>query len=286
MTDRLDWGDGDYARTARTLEPAAEAVLDATGIARGERVLDVACGTGNASLAAARRAARATGVDPAAVLLAIARERAAASGADVEFAVGDAAELPVADASFDAVVSVFGVIFAPDADRAAAELLRAARPGGRVVLSSWIPTGPISAVGRALFSALPPMGFEPPRWGDPDWVRQLLTRHGAAHVEIAEHGLEFTATSPEGWFAEQEAHHPVWRWGRRQVADERWELLREESVALLEEGNEDPEAFRTTSRYLVVAARLSTSPPDAVGTRPSPPRTPRRYAGGGDRLRG
>lgn len=106
VTDRLDWGDGDYARTARTLEPAAEAVLDAAGIVRGERVLDMACGTGNAALAAARRGASAKGVDASEALLELARERAAESGADAEFAVGDAAALPVADASFDAVVSV------------------------------------------------------------------------------------------------------------------------------------------------------------------------------------
>lgn len=257
MADELDWGDGDYERTARTLEPVAQVVLDAAEIARGEQVLDVACGTGNAALAAAQRGAGAVGIDPAEGLVGIARERATASGAEASFIVGDAVDLPVADAAFDAVVSVFGVIFAPDADRAAAELLRVTRAEGRVVIASWVPSGPISAVGRALFTALRPSPVAPPRWGDPEWVRELLARHGAATVEVREHGLPFRAASPEAWFADQEVHHPVWRWGRRQMTDERWGQLRAESIALLSEANEDPGAFRTTSRYLVVTAHRS-----------------------------
>ncbi len=255
MTNTVDWGDGDYERTARTLEPVAEVILDAAEIAPGERVLDVACGTGNAALAAARRGADVVGVDPAAALLKIAREHAHASGAEAEFLVGDAVELPVADATFDVVVSVFGVIFVPDADRAAGELMRATRPGGRVALTSWIPVGPIAAAGRALFSALPAPPGAPPRWGDPEWATELLTRHGARTVNVREQTLPFTAASPEAWLADQEAHHPVWRWGRRQLTDERWVQLREESLALLSEGNEEPHAFRTTSRYLVVTAQ-------------------------------
>ncbi len=255
MPDELNWGDGHYEHTARTLEPVAEIVLDAAKIVPRERVLDVACGTGNAALIAARRGARAVGVDPAEALVGIARERATAPGVEASFVVGDALDLPVADAAFDAVVSVFGVIFAPDSDRAAAELMRATRPGGRVVLTSWVPAGPIGAVGRALFSALPSPPAAPARWGDAEWTEELLTGHGAATVAIDEHALPFTADSPEAWFADQEAHHPVWHWVRRQVTAERWRELRDESVALLSEANEDHHAFRTTSRYLVVTAR-------------------------------
>ena len=255
VADEMDWGDGDYERTATALAPAAEVALDAAEIAPGERVLDVACGTGNAAFAAARRGARAVGVDAAEALLEIARREARARDADASFFVGDAVELPVEDGGFDAVVSVFGVIFATDADRAAAELLRATRPEGRVVITSWVPAGPISAIGRALFSSLSlPAAAAIPRWGEPEWARELLTRQGAASAEVREHELPFTAASPEAWLADHELHHPLWRWVRRQINEERWAQLREQSVALLAEANEDPRAFRTTSRYLVVTA--------------------------------
>jgi SAM-dependent methyltransferase len=161
-------------------------------------------------------------------------------------------ELPVEDGSFDAAISVFGVIFAPDADRVVAELLRVA---GRLALSSWLPIGPIAAAGRILMSALPAPPWDPPRWGDPDWVSALLERHGAEDVEVAEAALAFTAGSPAAWLEDQERHHPVWIWGRRTLGEARWAALREESLAALEAGNEAPGAFRTTSRYLVVTAR-------------------------------
>lgn len=254
MAGELDWGDGDYERTAVTVEPVAAVVLDAAGVTGGDRMLDVACGTGNAALAAAARGAKVVGVDAAEGLVALAGRRAASAGADVRFIVGDALDLPVADAAFDAVVSVFGVIFAPDAERAAAELLRAVRPSGRIALASWVPEGAITSIGRLLWSAVSAPPSDPPRWGDAAWASDLLARHGASDVAVAEHALAFTADSPSAWFAEQEEHHPVWRWCRRQTAEGRWADLRDESVALLTDANEDARGFRTTSRYLVVTA--------------------------------
>jgi ubiquinone/menaquinone biosynthesis C-methylase UbiE len=232
----------------------APIALDAAGATAGDRVLDVACGTGNAALAAARRGAAAVGVDAAADLVELATRRARGLDGDVRFVVGDALDLPVEDASFDAVVSVFGVIFAPDPDRAAAEVLRAVRPGGRIALTSWVPAGPINATGRLLWSAVSAPPSDPPRWGDAAWASQILTRHGAREVGVAEQALAFTAASPPAWFAEAEEHHPVWRCCRRQTAEERWAALRDESVQLLADANEDPNGFRTTSRYLVVTA--------------------------------
>jgi SAM-dependent methyltransferase len=249
-----DWGDGDYAQTARALVPAAEAVLDALGVDAGDRLLDVACGTGNLLVTAAARGATVVGVDAAPGLVALARERAAAAGVDAELLVGDAGALPVPDAAFTAAASVFGVIFAPDAGGAVGELLRALRPGGRLALTSWVPEGPIADAGRLLWGALPPGPRSTARWGDPAWVRELLAGHGARDVAFAEHGLAFTAASPAGWFAEQEERHPVWRWVRRQVGDEAWSRVRDESVRILAAGNEDRAAFRTTSRYLLVTA--------------------------------
>lgn len=256
MASDLDWGDGDYARTALILAPTAEVVLDAVALAPGERLLDIACGTGNATLAAAGRGAHAVGVDAAAGLIAIARERAAETDREAAFVVGDAVALPVPNASFDAVVSVFGMIFAPDPERAAAETLRCLRPGGRLALTSWIPAGPISAAGRLLWTTVfPDSGGDPPRWGEADWACAMLAAHGARDLASEERTLSFTADSPTAWFAEQEAHHPAWRWARRQLDADQWDRLRAESVALLEAGNEAPAGFLTTSRYLVITGR-------------------------------
>src|SRR3954447_18780984 len=138
----VDWGDGEYERTAAELEPTAREVVARAAIAPGERVLDVACGTGNAGLIAAAAGARVTGLDAAPRLVEVARQRAAAAGADAEFVVGDALDLPFEDGAFDAVVSVFGVIFAPDPARAIAEIVRVLAPGGRARSPGGAPRSP------------------------------------------------------------------------------------------------------------------------------------------------
>lgn len=255
----LDWSDGDYALTAEALAPATERVLDVAGVDAGQRVLDVACGTGNAALAASRRGARATGVDPAIGLLQIARGRAEKEGLDVEFLGGDADALPVPEGSFDACVSVFGVIFAPDPSVAITEMLRAVRPGGCVALSSWLRGGAVDSAAGILRAALTEAGpapgdAEPPAWQDPAWISGLLERCGGRDVALVEDALRFDAVSPEAWFAEQEEHHPVWRYGRTHLADEVWADVRRRSLDVLHEQNEDPEAFAATSRYVVARA--------------------------------
>jgi SAM-dependent methyltransferase len=250
----LDWGDGDYARTAAQLAPAAEVLVDAAGVAAGDRVLDVGCGTGNAALIAAARGGRVTGVDASPGLVALAAERARAEGADARFVVGVAESLPVEDAGFDVVLSSFGVIFAEDAPRAAAEMVRAARPGGVVALTSWRPEGPIRAVSGLMRDAFPAPSGPPARWGEPDWVGPLLIAAGADDVRIEDREIAFRADSPEAWLAEQEEYHPTWRWASRALGPDAWAPVHEEMIAALAEGNEDPGAFLTTSRYLVVRA--------------------------------
>src|SRR5919199_2114132 len=135
----LDWGAGEYERTARELEPAAHHVVALAGVAPGERVLDLACGTGNAASEAARAGARVTGLDAAPRLIEVAEARAAAASLDIEFVVGDAQDLPFGDGAFDCVLSVFGVIFVPDPPRAMNEILRVLAPGGRALISAWRP---------------------------------------------------------------------------------------------------------------------------------------------------
>jgi SAM-dependent methyltransferase len=136
-----DWGAGHYESTAAQILPAARTVVEAAAIGTGERVLDLGCGTGNAALLAAQHTGRVTGVDPAPRLLQVARARAASDGQKVDFLPGDAASLPAGDTSMDVILSVFAVIFAPDPGAAAREMARVLTPGGRIVLSAWIPAG-------------------------------------------------------------------------------------------------------------------------------------------------
>jgi ubiquinone/menaquinone biosynthesis C-methylase UbiE len=248
----IDWGDGDYSRTAAQLASVSDLVVQSLDVGPEHRLLDVACGTGNLALAAARRGARVTGVDTATALLAIAAQRALDEALPVTFVEGAADALPVADGAYDLVASVFGVIFAPDAAAAVRQMLCAVRPGGQVGLTAWLQEGPVAVLGDILFGALPPSDGPYNRWFDREWVRTLLTAQGARDIAITPHRISFTHASPESSFAELENHHPVWRWVRRQVSQERWESVRQDSVAALRDGNEDPAGLRTTSHYLLV----------------------------------
>ncbi len=253
----IDWGDGDYAVTAAALAPTAEVLVDAVAAGPATALVDVACGTGNAALAAAARGAAVTGIDASERLVEQARERAAAAGLEARFLAGDAGALPLPDAGFDAAVSAFGVIFAPDPAAALAEMVRVTRPGGTIGLTSWAAEGPIIEAGRALREAFPAGDGDgpPPRWEEAAWVAEMLERAGArdARTEIAR--IAYAAESPAAWLAEHEEHHPAWRWGRRTLGAA-WEPVRARMLAALEGGNEDPAAFRATSAYLVtVAAR-------------------------------
>ncbi|MBJ7457220.1 MAG: class I SAM-dependent methyltransferase [Thermoleophilia bacterium] len=252
----LDWGDGDYGRTAEVLEPASEIVVELAGVSEGDRVLDVACGTGNATIAAAVRGAGVVGVDLSEGLLGIARGRADAAGLpDVVLRAGDAVDLPVEQGSFDVALSVFGVIFATDADAAVANMLAAVRPGGVIAIASWISRGPICAAGMALRKAFPSdSGTEAFDWTRPEGVRGLLERTGAREIAQSEHELEFRAPSAAEWFDEQQRNHPVWRWAGRQLPAERWAEVRRESVEALRAGSDEPLEFRARSPYVITRA--------------------------------
>ena len=170
------WSSGDYNRIAALTVPVSEHLAEHVGIEPGSRVLDVATGTGHVALAAARRSAVATGIDYVPELLEIARRRAAAEELDIDFAPADAEKLPYGDESFDVVVSAIGVMFSADHARAASELVRVSRHGGRVAVASWTPEGFIggmlATVGRHV---TPPAGAQPPtRWGTEAVVAELL----------------------------------------------------------------------------------------------------------------
>lgn len=170
------WSEGDFNVLALGVMPASEGIVAAVDVHAGERVLDVACGSGNAALVAARRNAEVTGIDYVPALLERAKTRAQAEGTKIDFRLGDAQQLPFADQSFDVVVSVFGAMFAPDQQRAARELLRVTRSGGRIGLMNWMPEDFGGDLFRTHGKYLPPpAGLAPPvRWGTESAVRELF----------------------------------------------------------------------------------------------------------------
>ncbi len=177
------WASGDFNEIGRNLMPVAEDMCRAIDPAAGSRVLDIACGSGNFGLVAARRYCHVSGIDIAANLVERARLRAAAEGLEADFGTGDAQALDFDDASFDVVASAFGIIFAPDQKAAASEALRVCRPGGRIVLANWMPEG----FGKDFFGAHarhapPPQGAPSPLvWGTADGLDALMG-HGLADL--------------------------------------------------------------------------------------------------------
>src|SRR6516162_7572154 len=170
------WASGDFSVVASRIVFQAEHLCETADIQAGWRVLDVATGSGNAALAAARRGCEAVGLDYVPALLQRGRIRAAAEHLNVRFVEGDAEDLPFPDASFDAVISIYGVMFAPDHSRAATEMARVCRPGGRIALASWTPDGFIGDTFRTFSRYLPPApGLQPPvRWGDEAYLDSLF----------------------------------------------------------------------------------------------------------------
>jgi ubiquinone/menaquinone biosynthesis C-methylase UbiE len=195
------WAAGDFGMIAWNTAFAGELLCEAVELRAGERVLDVACGTGNGALAAARRFCDAVGVDFVPALIERARERAAAERLPATFEVGDAENLPCEDASFDAVLSIFGSMFAPDQEKAAAELVRVCRPGGRIGLANWTPEGMWGQLFRLHGQYLPPPpGIRPPPlWGTEARVRELFG-DAVRDLRLRKRKAVFRAASAQAWF--------------------------------------------------------------------------------------
>src|SRR5436190_16711086 len=195
------WSEGDFAKIGNRAQIVGEHLCETVDLLSVERVLDVACGSGNTALAAARRFAEVVGVDYVPALLAHGRERTAAEGLEIEFVEGDAQALPFADASFDVVLSTFGAMFAPDQEKTAAELLRVCRPGGRIGMANWTPEG---LIGGGMFAIIakhapPPPGINPPSlWGTEERVRELFG-NGISELRIEPCTFTFRYRSPEHW---------------------------------------------------------------------------------------
>jgi ubiquinone/menaquinone biosynthesis C-methylase UbiE len=194
---RALWSAGDYGQLAQYSRKTAEDFVGRLSIKPGDRVLDVACGTGNLAIPAARAGAEVTGLDIAPPLLEQARKRAAEEKLNIVFEEGDAEQLPYADARFDLVMSMYGAMFAPRPDRVAAELLRVCRPGGVIAMANWTPDGfaaKLFAAGARY--APPPQGVPSPLlWGDEQTVKQRLGP-GASQVTTTIRRMEMDFPFP------------------------------------------------------------------------------------------
>jgi ubiquinone/menaquinone biosynthesis C-methylase UbiE len=235
------WSKGDFAMVANIVYNASENLAEALDIVPDERVLDVACGSGNGAIAAARRTWGGTvGSDYVPSLLERARERAAAERLEIEFVEADAQNLPFEDASFDVAISIFGAMFAPDQERAAAELLRVVKPGGRIGMANWTPNGSVGKMFRTIAKhAPPPPGIDSPLlWGTEDRLRELFG-DGIADLQTeprisrqpfrsADHYIEFFRT----YFGPtQMAYERVGAEGEQALTDDLRAFLEAENTA-------------------------------------------------------
>ncbi len=194
------WASGDFAIIGTTLQIVGEWLAEAADVRAGERVLDVAAGNGNASLAAARRFARVTSTDYVPHLLEKGAARARAENLEIAFEVADAENLPFADGSFDVVLSTFGVMFTPEHQRAARELLRVTRSGGRIGLANWTPAGFLGDLFRLVGTFVPPpAGTQPPAlWGSEPHIVELFGEH-AADIRCERRHFNFRYRSAAHW---------------------------------------------------------------------------------------
>src|SRR3954463_6729554 len=191
------WSSGDYAVVGTTLQIVGEELCEALDLRPGSKVLDVAAGNGNATLAAARRWCDVISTDYVPALLERGRERAMAEKLSVEFREADAEALPFPDGSFDAVLSTFGVMFTPDQDKAASELLRVCRPGGKIGLANWTPDGFIGQVFKTLGRHIPPpAGVKSPAlWGTKARLVELFGAQAGA-IDVETRAFAFRYRSP------------------------------------------------------------------------------------------
>ncbi|HWJ95843.1 MAG TPA: class I SAM-dependent methyltransferase [Telluria sp.] len=192
------WASGDYTIIGVTLQIVGESLAEAADIRANEKVLDVAAGNGNATLAAARRFARVTSTDYVPALLDKGKVRAQAEGLAIEFRVADAENLPFPDGSFDVALSTFGVMFAPDHARCAQELARVVRPGGRIALASWTPDSFIGQVFKTIGAHLPPPAGvrSPALWGTEEHLRNLFG-DAVGNLQAERKTFNFRYASPD-----------------------------------------------------------------------------------------
>ena len=256
---RATWDSGDYAAVARDLvTEVADAAVEAAEPGPGDDLLDVATGSGNAAIPAALKGARVTGLDLAPSLLDAARLRAGSEGATVEWIEGDAESLPFEDASFDKVLSVLGVQFAPHHEACAGELARVVRPGGMVVLCNWTPQGFIGRFFKTIgpYMPAPPEGASPPPlWGDEQHVAGLFAGTDI-EFEFERRSVTFEHESPAAFVDYMADNYgPLLKARERLTPEGTWPALRADLVSLSESLNLAPGGFSVPSEFLVARGR-------------------------------
>jgi ubiquinone/menaquinone biosynthesis C-methylase UbiE len=249
------WASGDYAVIGTTLQIVGELLAEACDVRWDEDVLDVAAGNGNATLAAARRGGNVTSTDYVMDLLDRGAERAAADGLSVRFALADAEALPFADASFDVVLSTFGVMFAPNHRAAATELARVSRPGGRIGLANWTPDSLIGQMFRVLGRHMPPpAGLQAPSlWGDVTYLEQLFG-DAISSLEVTSRNYCFRYRSAEHFVDVFRSWYGPVHKAFLALPDEAAAELERDLIELLEQENTAEGALVIPSEYLEVVA--------------------------------
>jgi len=250
---RAIWSAGDYDAIAELFWDVGAVVAEAAGIEPGMRVLDVATGTGNAAIRAAEAGSQVVGLDLTPELFDDARRHEALAGVSVDWIEGDAEALPFGDASFDRVLSTFGVMFAPRHEVAAAELVRACRPGGTIVLANWTPGGFVGQM-FALFSErmpAPPPPMPPSRWGDESHVRALLG--GQTLLAIERRTVDLVSASMEEWMADYERQFGPMVLAQQVLDADAYDALKAQLIALVESFDTGDGEVRLPAEYLLVA---------------------------------
>ena len=253
---RVAWNAGEFGEIAELILSVGEGIVARTAVSPDDDVLDVACGTGNAALPAARTGARVTGLDLVPKLLGQGRAAAEAEGLRAAWVEGDAEQLPFEDASFDVVLSTFGCMFAPRHDVAAAEIARVLRPGGRIGICSWTPDGSIGLFFKTIGShmpAPPDTAQPPPLWGSEDHVRGLFEGTGVEPVFDHE-SVSITFDSPEDALATYETKFgPIVMAKAALEPQGKWQALADDLLAFFRANGEERDGrFSTRAEYLAV----------------------------------
>jgi ubiquinone/menaquinone biosynthesis C-methylase UbiE len=247
------WASGDFAVVGTTLQIVGESLAEAADIRAGERVLDVAAGNGNATLAAARRFAEVTSTDYVPALLDKGRERARAEGLPVQFQTADVENLPFRDGAFDVVLSTYGCMFAPDHARTASEMMRVLRAGGRIGMANWTPAGFIGRLFKVIGAHLPPpAGLQSPAlWGSKDHLAALFPQ--AADIACTPRLFNFRYRSAAHWVQVFRDYYGPTHKAFAALDATRGAALEADIVALLEELNVGgPESLVVPGEYLEV----------------------------------